>query len=57
VTTAVYDAALYTKGQNSTVTSFAADGVFADGTTYQMATLSGDVSDGYTAELQVGIAA
>jgi protocatechuate 3,4-dioxygenase beta subunit len=57
VTTAVYNTALYTKGQNTTVTSFAADGIFADGTAYQMATLSGDTTNGYTATLTVGVAA
>ncbi|MEW9900952.1 intradiol ring-cleavage dioxygenase [Chitinivorax sp. PXF-14] len=58
VTTAVYNTSLYVAhGQNSSVTGFASDNVFSDGTTYQMATLEGDVSQGYTATLQVGIAA
>lgn len=56
VTTAVYNSSLYTKGQNTSVTSFAADNVFSDGTTYQMTTVSGNVNDGYTAELEVGLA-
>lgn len=55
VTTAVYNSALYIKGQNTSVTSFAADNVFSDGTTYQMATISGNINDGYTAELEVGL--
>jgi len=37
--------------------SFATDNVFSDGTTLQMATLSGSVAAGYTAALTVGIAA
>lgn len=37
--------------------SFATDNVFSDGTSLQLATLSGDTSGGYTATLQVGIAA
>ena len=56
ITTAVYNASLYTKGQNTSVTSFSADGVFGDGVTYQLATVTGNVTDGYVAELQVGIA-
>jgi protocatechuate 3,4-dioxygenase beta subunit len=55
-TQAVYNTSLYTKGQNTSVTSFSADNVFSDGTTYQMATISGDSTNGYTAELQVTIA-
>ena len=58
VTTAVYNSSLYAdKGQNTSVTSFAADNVFSDGTSYQMATLTGSVDVGYVAELTVGIAA
>jgi len=57
VTTAVYNSALYSsKGQNTSVTSFAADNVFSDGVTYQLATVTGNVTDGYTAELEVGLA-
>ncbi len=56
-TTAVYNSTLYvTRGQNTSVTSFAADNVFSDGTTYQMAALTGDAANGYTATLTVGIA-
>jgi len=58
VTTAVYNSALYVgRGQNTSVTSFANDNVFSDGTTYQMASLSGNVSSGYVATLEVGVAA
>lgn len=56
-TTAVYDSSLYSgHGQNSSVTSFDADMVFSDGTSYQLLSLSGDTSSGYTASLTVGIA-
>ncbi|MCP5162941.1 MAG: intradiol ring-cleavage dioxygenase [Hahellaceae bacterium] len=57
VTQAVYNSLLYVaKGQNTSVTSFARDNVFSDGTTYQMATLTGSTSEGYLATLDVGIA-
>lgn len=57
VTTAVYNSSLYSaRGQNTSVTSFAADNVFSDGTTYQLLTLSGDTSNGYSASLNLGIA-
>lgn len=57
VTTAVYNSALYSsKGQNTSVTSFAADNVFSDGVTYQLATVTGNVTEGYVASLEVGIA-
>lgn len=55
-TKAVYETALYTKGQNTSVTSFAADNVFSDGVDYQLASISGNVTDGLIAELEVGIA-
>lgn len=55
VTQAVYNSALYTKGQNTSVTTFSADNVFSDGVTYQMATMTGSVDAGYTAELVVGL--
>jgi hypothetical protein len=58
VTTAVYNSTLYAAhGQNTSVTSFAQDNVFSDGTTYEMATIAGDVSNGYVATLTLGIAA
>ena len=57
ITTAVYNSDLYkSKGQNTSVKSFAADGVFSDGVEYQLATVTGNVTDGYVAELEVGIA-
>jgi protocatechuate 3,4-dioxygenase beta subunit len=57
ITTAVYNSALYTsKGQNTSVTSFAADNVFSDRREYQMATISGDLENGYIATLTVGVA-
>ena len=58
VTTAVYNSTLYAAhGQNTSVTSFARDNVFSDGTTYEMATIAGDVSNGYVATLTLGVAA
>jgi protocatechuate 3,4-dioxygenase beta subunit len=58
VTAAVYASSLYAaRGQNTSVTSFAADNVFSDGTTYQMASVSGSVASGLVASLNVGIAA
>jgi protocatechuate 3,4-dioxygenase beta subunit len=57
VTSAVYDSTLYVaRGQNTSVVSFSEDSVFADGTAYQMAILTGDVTSGYMATLTVGIA-
>lgn len=57
ITTAVYNSSLYAaRGQNTSVTSFAADNVFSDGTTYQMATVTGDIANGFVATLDVGIA-
>lgn len=55
-TQAVYETSLYTKGQNTSVTSFVADGIFSDGVEYQLATISGNVTDGLIAELEVGLA-
>lgn len=56
ITQAVYNSALYTKGQNTSVTSFAADNVFSDGVEYQMAGVTGSVTEGFIAELEVGLA-
>ena len=56
VTQAVYKTSLYTKGQNSSVTSFAADNVFSDGTGTEMVSISGDTTNGYNASLTVTIA-
>ncbi len=56
VTQAIYATALYPRGQNTSVTSFAQDNVFSDGVEYQMATMTGDTSNGYIAYLTIGIA-
>lgn len=57
VTQTVYASPLYAaRGQNTSVTSFAADNVFSDGVTFQLATLTGSVAAGYTATLTVGVA-
>ncbi len=56
ITTAVYDTSLYTKGQNTSVTSFSADNVFSDGTSTEMLALSGNTTDGYTATITASIA-
>lgn len=56
ITAAVYDSALYTKGQNTSVTSFSADNVFSDGTSTEMLSLSGDTTSGYTATMTISIA-
>jgi protocatechuate 3,4-dioxygenase beta subunit len=58
ITEAVYDSTLYAaRGQNTSVTSFAQDGVFSDGTSLQMVTITGDVDSGYAASIVMGIAA
>ncbi|MDX2247778.1 MAG: T9SS type A sorting domain-containing protein [Bacteroidia bacterium] len=57
-TSEVYNSTLYAaKGQNTSVTSFAQDNVFSDGTTDQMLTITGDITSGFTGELTVGVAA
>jgi protocatechuate 3,4-dioxygenase beta subunit len=54
----VYASSLYVShGQNTSVTSFAQDNIFSDGTTYQLATVTGSLTAGYTATLNVGVAA
>jgi protocatechuate 3,4-dioxygenase beta subunit len=56
VTRQVYGSGVYAShGQNTTTN--ATDGVFSDGTTTEMATLAGDVTNGYTATLTIGVAA
>lgn len=56
ITYAVYDSSLYSShGQNTSVTSFAADNIFSDGTQYQIVSISGSVEAGYTAKLIVGV--
>jgi len=55
ITSAVYATGEYaSKGQNSTTN--ASDNVFSDGTQYEMATLSGSTTGGYTATLTIGVA-
>jgi protocatechuate 3,4-dioxygenase beta subunit len=57
ITTAVYASSLYAaRGQNTSVTSFAADNVFSDGTQYQLATVTGTIAGGLGAALTVGVA-
>lgn len=56
ITQAVYNTSLYTKGQNTSVTSFSADNVFSDGTGTEMVSISGDTTNGYNASLTVTIA-
>jgi protocatechuate 3,4-dioxygenase beta subunit len=54
VTAAVYAQGVYaSRGQNPTTT--ARDGIFADGYTNEVTTMSGSVASGYTAALQIGI--
>jgi protocatechuate 3,4-dioxygenase beta subunit len=55
VTAAVYATGVYAaRGNNPTRTS--SDGIFADGTTNEMAAMSGNTSTGYTATLRLGVA-
>ena len=57
-TKVVYNSSLYSsRGQNTSVTSFSADNIFSDGTSYQMTTVTGDVTNGFVASLTAGIAA
>ena len=52
----VYTATGYaTSVQNLARISYASDNVFSDGTALQMATMSGDIVNGYVAELTVGV--
>ena len=56
VTQAVYASSLYAaRGQNTSVSSFAADNVFQDGVDLQLATVTGSVAAGLVATLTVGI--
>lgn len=55
ITAAVYNSALYPKGQNTSVTSFAADNIFSDGTSTEMLTLSGSVVKGYVGGMVIGV--
>lgn len=55
-TEVVYNSALYSAhGQNTSVAGFSQDNVFADGVEYQMALIEGDINQGFTATLEVGI--
>ncbi len=45
------------KGPNTSVPSLAQDNIFADGSAYQMLSLTGDTTSGYAGSLMVGIAA
>jgi protocatechuate 3,4-dioxygenase beta subunit len=55
---AVYATEGYSKSiQNLSQISFASDNVFSDGTSQQLATVTGSVAAGYAASLKVGIAA
>jgi protocatechuate 3,4-dioxygenase beta subunit len=56
VTSTVYRTGVYASHGQST-TSNGGDMVFADGTQYEMATLSGDPSSGYAATLTIGVSA
>lgn len=59
ITHAVYENELYAEhGQNTSVTSFAEDNVFSDGTQYELCTITEDAdTGGYDATLTVGVAA
>ena len=55
ISAAVYATGVYaSKGQNSTTNS--SDNVFSDGTTNELATLTGNTTSGYAATLTIGIA-
>ena len=56
VTKAVYSTALYTHGQNTSVSSFAQDNVFSDGTGTELVTITGNTDTGYEASLTIVIA-
>ncbi len=55
-TAAVNTSPLYVANGQNPVVNFSQDNVFSDGVDYQLATLSGDVTNGYTADLTIGIA-
>jgi protocatechuate 3,4-dioxygenase beta subunit len=58
ITQSVYTSSLYAaRGQNTSVAGFAQDNVFSDGTSLQLASVTGDIDTGLVATLQVGIAA
>ena len=55
VTAAVYRTGVYSSGGQNPTTN-ARDSVFADGVSEEMATLSGDPTNGYNASFRVGVA-
>jgi protocatechuate 3,4-dioxygenase beta subunit len=56
ITKAIYNYSPYSAhGQNSSVASFSQDNVFSDGVTWQIASVVGNVDDGYTATINIGI--
>jgi protocatechuate 3,4-dioxygenase beta subunit len=58
ISSAVYAGSGYgNSAANAAAISFSTDGIFSDGVTLQLATLTGSVSAGYVARLKVGIAA
>ncbi|MBW8844232.1 MAG: intradiol ring-cleavage dioxygenase [Burkholderiales bacterium] len=58
ISSAVYASSGYTgSASNLAQISFASDGIFSDGYSTQLATMTGSVSAGYVATLRVGIAA
>ena len=56
VTTSVYNSCSYGKCGNLTAASYGEDHVVSDGITYPLATVTGNLIDGYFAELELGIA-
>ncbi len=58
ITTAVYNSSLYSvHGQNTSVSGFAADNVFSDGTSNELATLTANSSGGYDLTHTIYVAA
>lgn len=56
VTQAVYNVSPYsTHGQNTSVSSISSDGIFSDGYSTQIATVTGSVGSGLSASLNVGV--
>ncbi|HWV15430.1 MAG TPA: protocatechuate dioxygenase [Cellvibrio sp.] len=56
INASISTSSLYSKCQNTTDASFYADNVFSEGITYQLATVTGNLEDGYIAELELGLA-
>jgi hypothetical protein len=50
----VYRTSVYAAHGHNSITN-AGDNVFSDGTQYEIASLSGDTANGYTAALTIGI--